>query len=255
MAMVASRQVSASGPPSFRAKKKTAVDDAPEKRPDSFKSAGPPPQNRDRLTGPPMQKGAGQGSMFANGKWGGSAPAAHQIHQPSRPPAPVAARRTTVMAPPTRRPPGRGMPPPMMADGDPGQDDSPFADTPPIGGMPDDQGAAAGAPIGDTSGPPQGAGAGDMPVIRPESVAYHDELHTCETCQYMGQDGNCAVLQMQVSPQGGCNAFEAGAGGEQEQEPDNDADDTNSPEGGFGGGTGGGFTQNPAGTSGAPSLG
>lgn len=88
-------------------------------------------------------------------------------------------------------------------------------------------------------------------MIKPEAVAYHDEPHSCQGCTYFGQDANCAVLQMQVSPEGGCNAFEAGAGS---GEPD--PDDMNDPSGGFGaaGGTGAGFTQNPAGTSGAPAL-
>lgn len=261
MAMApAARSVSSSAPPSFRAKKKVGVEEPQEKRP----PAGPPPQNSGRMTGPPMQKGPGQGSMFANGRQGqgapGPGPRRPQGHMQGAPPASPNYPQAR-MGPP--RPGGqmqgghpRGVPTAtnMMADGAPGA--SPFADTPPIGGMPEDEGdAQGGAPTGDSSGPPQGAGpspaGGPMPVIKPEAVAYHDEPQSCQGCMYFGQDSNCAVLQMQVSPEGGCNAFEAGAGG---GEPD--ADDMNDPSGGFGaaGGTGAGFTQNPAGTSGSPSL-
>lgn len=269
MAMApAARQVSSSAPPSFRAKKKVGVESPHETRP----PAGPKPQNNGQMTGPSMQKGAGQGSMFANGRQGqGTPPRSPDMGAPG--PGPRRVQGQPGGAPPMTpnnpqgrmgpsRPSGqmqgghpRGVPTSthMMADGDPGA--SPFADTPPIGGMPEDQGdAQGGAPAGDSSAPPPQAGGamgGDMPVIKPEAVAYHDDPHSCKGCMYFGQDGNCAVLQMQVSPEGGCNAFEAGAGG---GEPD--ADDMNDPSAGFGGGggTGAGFTQNPSGTSGSPSL-
>lgn len=50
----------------------------------------------------------------------------------------------------------------------------------------------------------------DTPVIRPEAVNYHDEPHSCSACKY-NTDGQCGVLQMEISLEGGCNAFEAGA--------------------------------------------
>lgn len=265
----ASRSASSSAPPSYRAKKKDPVEPAEEKRP----SAGPKPQNSGRMTGPPMQKGPGQGSMFANGKMGqgqGAPPRSPSMGAPgpgprrvqgnmqgATPPTPNFPQARMGPSRPTGQMQGRhpqGVPTDtMMADGDPG--DSPFADTPPIGGMPDDQGADQAAPATAAGPPPPpdpgagGGAGGPMPVIKPEAVAYHDDPHSCQGCQYFGQDSNCAVLQMQVSPEGGCNAFEAGGG-----EPD--ADDMNDPSGGFGaaGGTGAGFTQNPAGTSGSPSL-
>lgn len=83
--------------------------------------------------------------------------------------------------------------------------------------------------------PDPSAGAGPMPMIKPESVNYHDDPHSCQTCQYMGQDSQCAVLQMQVSPQGGCNAFEAGGGG---GAPEPDQDDMGSQPGEDAGDTG-----------------
>lgn len=262
MAMApAARSVSSSAPPSFRAKKKVGVESPHEKRP----PAGPTPQNSGRMTGPPMQKGPGAGSMFANGKpgqgpgtpprspdMGAPGPGSRRVHG-----QPGGAPPSTPNYPQARM--GRARPGPHMADGAPGapgvpdeQDDNQFADTPPIGGMPEDMGAAqAGAPAGDSAAPPAPSPAGGpIPVIKPEAVAYHDDPHSCQGCMYFGQDSNCAVLQMQVSTEGGCNAFEAAGGGEP------DADDMNDPSGGFGaaGGTGAGFAQNPAGTSGAPSL-
>jgi hypothetical protein len=47
------------------------------------------------------------------------------------------------------------------------------------------------------------------PMIKPESLHYHDDAQNCQSCQYMAEGGHCSVLQMQVSPDGGCNAFEA----------------------------------------------
>lgn len=265
MAMApAARSVSSSAPPSFRAKKKSPVESPHEQGP----PAGPKPQNSGRMTGPPMQKGAGQGSMFANGRqgqgqgtpprspaMGAQGPGPQRSHGKPSGASPFTPNHPQGhMGPP--RPTGQmqGKPPRMMADGAPApgpQDDSPFADTPPIGGMPEDQGDTQAGPVAGDSTPPPSPGGGPLPVIKPEAVAYHDDPHSCQGCMYFGQDSNCAVLQMQVSPEGGCNAFEAGGGG---TEPD--ADDMNDPSGGFGpaGGTGAGFAQNPAGTSGAPSL-
>ena len=59
------------------------------------------------------------------------------------------------------------------------------------------------------------------PTITPEAVNYHDDEQRCELCDYFGGDGQCAVLKMQVQPQGACNAFSA-AGGSQSAEPDQD---------------------------------
>jgi hypothetical protein len=92
----------------------------------------------------------------------------------------------------------------MMADGGVG---APAL----MGGEPDADDMSAQAPPpppagGDQNGSP-------LPVIKPEAVNYHDDPHSCKICQYF-DNGNCSVLQMQVSPDGGCTAFEAG-GGEQ----------------------------------------
>ncbi len=93
--------------------------------------------------------------------------------------------------------------------------------------MADGGGFGAPPPIGDDSAPPDmsappppepdPAAAGGS-TIRPESVNYHDEAQSCSACQYMDDGSQCAVLNMQVSPDGGCTAFEAkGAGGDDEQ--------------------------------------
>jgi len=63
----------------------------------------------------------------------------------------------------------------------------------------------------------QGQG-GTTVVISPESVNYHDDARSCGTCQYFGGGGQCQVLQMAVSEQGGCNAFSGKSqGGEEDQ--------------------------------------
>lgn len=120
--------------------------------------------------------------------------------------------------PGSRFPPRRG---PMMADG------GPMGSPSPIGGDEEENAAppAPAAGAGAAPPPPPGLGADtdqdndfDNPVVRPESVNYHDDPQTCETCQYMADSGQCSVLRMQVSPQGGCNAFEPKAGGGEEGE-------------------------------------
>lgn len=78
-----------------------------------------------------------------------------------------------------------------------------------------------GAPPAPDAGPPPPEAAGpadpdmdgdmDSPTVKPESVNYHDDPQSCSQCQYMGDGGQCSVLKMQVSPDGGCNAFESGA--------------------------------------------
>lgn len=257
-AMPMSRQVSSSAPPSYRAKKVKPMET--DKRPDN-----PRAQNADRMTGSPMQKGAGAGSMFANGRMGqpqgmmpkspemgargpGMMRPAHGQPQGAPPRSPNMPQARMGPARPMGQAQGghpRGVPTAthMMADGDSGM----FGDTPPIGGMPDDEGMDQAAMPGDGSASPEpmpAGGGSQLPMIKPEAVAYHDDPHACQLCQYMGPDGNCAVLQMQVSPDGGCTAFEAGSGSGM---GDNDGDE--------GMPTGAGFTQNDAGTSGAPPLG
>jgi hypothetical protein len=59
--------------------------------------------------------------------------------------------------------------------------------------------------------------------IDPSAVNYHDDPHSCSGCKYFGQDAQCAVLQMQVSPEGGCTAFAAGSG----QSEEDSGDDSN----------------------------
>ena len=282
--------ISSSAPPSFRIRKKKPGE------------VNPTPNNEGRLTGPPMQQGAGQGSMFADGRKGqaqgnpprtpnypagGPGPRRGFGHPegsvdptPSYPlggPGPRGVQGQPQGGHPRNDPKdvsymangrmGRmdgqpqGMAPRMdprdvnygarphmadgrkprrmMADGDQAPDDDMIGNPTPVGGQPDDQ--ADGPQMDDTQAPPQqGAGGGQMPVIRPEAVNYHDEDWDCRGCKNFGPDGSCAVLQMQVSPEGGCNAWEQGQGGDQDQDSGID--------------TGAGFTQNPEGTSGAPSL-
>lgn len=211
------QSVSSSAPSMFRARKKKPGE------------ANPEPQNNGRLTGPPMQQRAGKASMFADGRKGQSqgnpprtpdmpmgGPGPRRVQgQPQYAPPPTPSYPTGGPGP--RRASGqmqgshpRGVPTatPMMADGGVMGDDPE-----PIGGMPDDD-DMSGQP-GDGSGPPPAdptPASGPMVAIKPEAVGYHDDPQNCQGCQYFGQDSNCAVLQMQVSPEGGCAAFEAGPG-------------------------------------------
>lgn len=218
----------------------------------------PPPQNANRMTGPPMQQGPGQGSMFADGRKGQA-----QGQMPRSPNMPMAGPgpsrvqgQPQYQAPPTpnyprtatRTPTGqmqgqhpRGVPTgtahmadgrkPMMADGGMDEPDA-------IGGAPDDQDQGPMPGDGSTPPPPAGAGGGQMPIIKPEAVGYHDDEWTCDTCQFFSDGGQCQVLQMQVSPKGACQAFEPMAGGGDQAPVD----------------TGAGFSQNDDGGSGSPSL-
>lgn len=206
-----------------------------------------------------MQMGAGQGSMFADGRRGqaqGNPP--RTPNMPMGGPGPSRVQGQPQYAPPStpnyprpalRMPNGqaqgthpRGVPtstrmmadgrkPAMTADGDMG-------DPEPIGGMPDpdDQGPMPGDGTDQTQG--AGPASGMPPIIKPEAVSYHDDPQNCGSCQYFGDGGQCAVLAMQVSDGGGCNAFEPMAQGGDQGPVD----------------TGAGFTQNPEGTSGSPSL-
>ena len=49
------------------------------------------------------------------------------------------------------------------------------------------------------------------PTIEPQMVNYHEEAHSCQTCANF-DSGQCSVLKMQVSPEGGCTAYSAGGG-------------------------------------------
>jgi hypothetical protein len=271
-AMKPSGAISSSAPPSFRAKKKKpgAVD--AKGRAETAGEVDPKPQNSGRMTGPPMQMGPGQGSMFANGRTG--VPQGNTPRTPNYPqagPGPTRVAGQPQYAPPAtpnypQGGPGPrgvrgqaqgGMPstpnyPAHMANGRPRMmDDGGMMGNPaPIGGMPDDDQGNEGPVPGDGSDPTQGTGGPGGPppmggvIIKPEAVGYHDEPRACAganggpACSYFGQDGMCAVLQMQVSGPGGCDAYEAVSGGEPDQ---------GMPPGGSG-------AQNDDGTSGNPSL-
>jgi hypothetical protein len=95
--------------------------------------------------------------------------------------------------------------PMMMADGG-----SAIGTPPPIGGggaMPPDPSAAP-------PDPTQGGAAGAPTAPSPEALHYHDDAQNCQACQYMADGGQCSVLQMQVAPEGSCNAFQAKGGGD-----------------------------------------
>lgn len=261
---------SSSAPPSYRPpKKKPGEVDEKGHAAAPLRQSGPPAQNANRLTGPPIQMGAGTGSMFANGRPGG------------RSPAPFGAAPATPNYPRTSgmRPGGQmqGNPPaspnypqvrvgPTSAHGQP-QGPHPrgnptatmFADggfgmPPAIGGAPDDDDSQQGTPVGGEddmgdAGAQGPQGSPDMPVIRPEAVGYHDEARSCAggdsgpACMYFGQDGQCAVLKMTVSGPGACQAYELGGGG--------GGDQTDMSQGMP---TGASMTQNDEGTSGSPSM-
>lgn len=103
----------------------------------------------------------------------------------------------------------------MMADGG----DAPMGAPPPIGGAPD----AAAPPVAPPAAPQADPG---NPTVKPESVNYHDDPQQCQTCMYMDESGQCAVLKMQVSPEGACNAYEPKGGdqGGAMGDPDMDQD-------------------------------
>lgn len=102
--------------------------------------------------------------------------------------------------PPFRQMGGKTIP--MMANGGMGT-------PPPIGGMPDDDAPPA-PPL--EGADPDNDGDIDNPTIKPEMVNYHDDPHSCQTCANFGDDGQCEVLKMPVSPDGGCNAFASKGG-------------------------------------------
>jgi hypothetical protein len=45
--------------------------------------------------------------------------------------------------------------------------------------------------------------------IPPEAVCYRGAEKQCQSCEYMGEDGMCSKLMMQVEPEAGCNLHEA----------------------------------------------
>lgn len=96
----------------------------------------------------------------------------------------------------------KGAPVQMMAGGGFGAPGPLGSDAPPPPDI-----SAGGAPGG---ADPDMDGDMDSPTVKPESVNYHDDAQSCSQCQYMGDGGMCSVLKMQVSPDGGCNAFEGG---------------------------------------------
>ena len=241
--------ISNSAAPPYRAKKKKPGEVDEKGHSAIAGEVNPKPNNMGRMTGPPMQMVPGQGSMFADGRSGqpqGIMPRGSHTSVMGPGPRRVAGQPEGMIPPATRDYPHIGPGPSrvsgqmqgthprgtptatyMMADGGMG--------APPDigGGDPDmdqdqDQGAAP------------AASAGPLPVIKPESVNYHDDAQNCSGCQHMDDSGQCAVLQMQVSPDGGCNAFDA------------KAMDTNG-----GGDTGAGFGPGnaPADDSGNPMMG
>ena len=72
----------------------------------------------------------------------------------------------------------------------------------------------------------------DMPAsngmtgkVTPEALHYHDGEQRCDACSHFGRSNNCAVLQMPVEPEGGCNAFR-GSADDEEQEDLGEDDET-----------------------------
>ena len=253
-------------------------------------------QNRNGLTGPPMQTGAGKGSMFADGRKGmptgqpqGDLPPSPNYPKDGPGPRSVSTPgfgasyptpnypltgpgpATAHGQPQGELPPSPNYPKPMLANGRKGQAQgmppagnprdemfangrkpAPFQKMPPRGGapmqrMPQAQPAApmmadggmsspsmiggGGEPDADDTSMLQGGqddggaasaqmspGAGQLPMIKPESVFYHDQPTSCKTCQFNDGSNNCSVLQMQISPDGGCTAWEQGGAGEPDQD-------------------------------------
>lgn len=50
--------------------------------------------------------------------------------------------------------------------------------------------------------------------IPPEAVSYRTAAQQCQSCEYMGEDGNCSKLMMPVEPDSGCNLHSPKGGGE-----------------------------------------
>ncbi len=56
-------------------------------------------------------------------------------------------------------------------------------------------------------------------TVPPDAVSYHTGEENCGACEYMGPDGTCGPLQIQVSPADHCNLFEMREGGTGEEMP------------------------------------
>lgn len=213
--------VSSSAPPMFRAKQKSPVKPKHGMPPGSAPMAA---SNRPQIIrppavmrgGPPVDQGypeAGTSSMVApppNGRMmanGGMAPG---MRPPMRPNGGMQPRGG--MAGGMER--NGGM---MMADGG-------FGDPGMMGmGSEPDSGADQ---------QPQHGGPMDADVvITPEMVAFHDEDQDCQGCKYYGQDGNCAVLKIQVGPEAGCNAWTSGGMSQDETGGQPGEDDGGNPMG------------------------
>lgn len=132
---------------------------------------------------------------------------------------PPASRTTSMMAP------AKPQTTRMYADGGMGMPG-------PVGGGAPMEDPTEGQQAPGEAGP--AAGMPPMPAIEPTAVNYHDDEHKCSLCSY--QSGNqCSVLQMEVSPVGGCTAFKGGgepdaddmgAGGNQGNQPGEDDNNT-----------------------------
>lgn len=57
----------------------------------------------------------------------------------------------------------------------------------------------------------------EMNAIPPDAVCYHSGEENCGNCEYMGPDGTCVYLQIQVDPQAHCNLWEMREGGTGEE--------------------------------------
>lgn len=106
-------------------------------------------------------------------------------------PKSIGAPNPVGMKPPTAKPPSS----PFMADGGMGGDPGTDADD---------------------------MGAGVKPS--PDALHYHPDPQMCSSCEYMQGQGNCAILGIQVTPDGGCVAWEGKEGGMGEEmgEPEED---------------------------------
>lgn len=159
--------------------------------PVSFRGGHPKPV---KAVKPPTAQPPGPGPMAGN-----RSPMMHSnVTMGGKTPNMMPPARNTSMMAPSQPNASR-----MFADG------GGISDPEPIGGMPDMPPAAGDAPPA-AGGPPAPVGGPTTVVITPESVNYHDDEQACHLCSYMGDDGICAVLQIQVSPPGSCNAFKAG---------------------------------------------
>ncbi len=49
-------------------------------------------------------------------------------------------------------------------------------------------------------------------AIKPEAVCYRTADQHCESCEYMGEDGQCSRLMMPVEPMASCNLYESKGG-------------------------------------------